>query len=94
MVSKQDFSLRGRLGGLSTAARHDPRDYAAAAQARARDRFLDLVDPDHTLTDAERQRRAVAARKLWFAKLAMKSARVRAANRKNTPATAERLEEV
>jgi hypothetical protein len=84
----------GRLGGLSTAAKHDPRVYAAKAQARARDRFLDEVDPDHTLPGAERQRRAVAARKLWFAKLAMKSARVRAANRKNTPADAEHIQEV
>lgn len=87
-----DRRIVGRLGGLSTAARHDPRDYAAAAQARARDRFLDDIDP--TLPQVERLRRAAAARKLYFARLALKSARVRAANRKTTPARAEHIEEV
>ena len=40
-------------------------------------RFEDQVDPDRTLPDAERTRRAEAARKAHFQRMALKSARAR-----------------
>jgi len=41
-------------------------------------RFLDEVDPDRVLPEAERNRRAEHARKAHFQRLALKSARARA----------------
>ncbi len=40
-------------------------------------RFLDQVDPDRHLPDRERQRRAEAARRAYFTRLAYLSARSR-----------------
>lgn len=66
--------MRGRIGGLALAATHDPHAYTAAARAAALSRFDRLVDPDSNLPPAERARRAEAARRLYFAQLAYKSA--------------------
>jgi hypothetical protein len=40
-------------------------------------RFLDEVDPDRVLPEAERLRRAEHARSAYFSKLALKSAQAR-----------------
>lgn len=78
MPGKPGFTVhRARLGGLALSASHDPREYTRAAREAFLRRFLDEVDPDHKLPEAERDRRAVAARKLYFARLAMRSAQVR-----------------
>ncbi len=76
-------SLRGRIGGLALAAQRDPREYTAAARSRFLARFEDEVDPDRILSEMERARRAGAARKLYFAKLAYRSARARARRKGN-----------
>lgn len=72
-----EMASRGRLGGLAKAARHD----AAIATRPAREgfmrRFLDEVDPERALPEQERNRRAEAARKLYFARLARRSAEAR-----------------
>lgn len=44
-------------------------------------RFEDQVDPERTLTPGERARRAEHARKAYFARLALKSAKARAARK-------------
>jgi hypothetical protein len=44
-------------------------------------RFLDEVDPDRILPEAERKRRADHARKAYFTRLALKSAAARKARR-------------
>jgi len=41
-------------------------------------RFDEEVDPDRILSDAERKRRAEHAKKLYFTRLAFKSAKARA----------------
>jgi len=51
----------------------------SAARAAFNARFDDEVDPDHTLTAAERARRADSARRAYFMRLALKSAQVRRA---------------
>lgn len=75
--SKHDPRKAGRIGGLTTASRHDPRQQTAKARATFLARFAEKVDPDGSLSPEERERRAVAARKAYFAQLALKSAQAR-----------------
>ncbi len=75
-------SLRGRIGGLALASQHDPREYTAPARRRFMARFEDQVDPDRVLPDDERNRRAEAARRLYFTQLAYKSAKARTKKRR------------
>lgn len=75
---------RARLGGLSTAARHDPKDYTAAAHAGFLAKFEREVDPDGVLPESERRRRAEAARKLHMQQLAWRSATARRKRGKST----------
>jgi len=75
--------LNSKIGGLTTAARHDPRVYTAAARSTFLDSFLDQVPSD--LPPAERERRAAALRRLHFARLAAKSAAVRRSKRNPAP---------
>lgn len=79
--------MRGRIGAYALHAHHDPRQTTAKARATFLARFLDEVDPDGTLPEAERLRRAASARKAYFARLALKSARARA--RKATRSSAK-----
>ena len=68
----------GRLGAhKSWANTADPSARTAPARRAFEQRFEDEVDPDRTLPDAERARRAEHARKAYFAALALKSARAR-----------------
>jgi hypothetical protein len=71
--------LRARLGGLALAAQRDPREYTSKAREVFRDSFLNAQPPD--LPEAERVRRAEASRRLYFTRLAMRSAQARAAQR-------------
>ena len=62
-------AARGRLGGLATAARYSPTEITAPARAA----FLQSFIPDDPeLTDAERDRRAKAARRLHYTRLAQR----------------------
>lgn len=65
----------GRIGGLRLAATHDPRQYTAAARQAFLERFYLGIPAD--LPAPERDRRAMAARKAYFAQLAVASARAR-----------------
>ena len=67
----------GRIGAYATLSRHNARELTSAARARFLAGFEAKVDPDGTLTPAERQRRAQFARREHFARLAMRSAQVR-----------------
>ena len=69
--------LRGRIGAYVQHANHDPHETTAAARAAFLSRFECEVDPDNVLDLAERRRRAQAARKAYFARLALRSAQVR-----------------
>jgi hypothetical protein len=70
-------SLIGRLGGLTTSARQDTTRNTANARHAFLDRFMVEVDPQGLLTLEERERRAVAARRAHFLRLAMRSAAAR-----------------
>ena len=65
----------GRVGGLRTAARHDVRVITEPARRAFEARFYAGV-PDG-LPAAERDRRAAAARKAYFADLTAKSVHAR-----------------
>ncbi len=65
----------GRIGGLRLAASRDPREYTAPARQRFMERFYSDIPDD--LPVAERDRRALAARRAYFAALAVASARAR-----------------
>lgn len=79
-----EMALRGRIGAYALHARHDPRETTRKARETFLNRFLDEVDRDRTLPEAERLRRAEAARKAYFARLALASARVRSGKAKRT----------
>ena len=76
-MTPTERSIRGRIGAYALHARHDPRETTAKARATFLERFEIEVDPERTLPPEERQRRAQAARKSYFAKLALKSAKKR-----------------
>ncbi|MEJ7697129.1 MAG: hypothetical protein WKF78_11060 [Candidatus Limnocylindrales bacterium] len=69
------------LGGLARAARHDSVAHTATARSAFHERhFIDQVDPDRTLDEADRLRRASAAKRLHFARMAFLSHKARKAN--------------
>jgi hypothetical protein len=75
--SHKDAALAGRIGGLRRSAKHDSREMTAKAREAFHDKFLAEVDPQGVLPEAERLRRADAARKAYYAGLAYKSAMAR-----------------
>src|SRR5688572_14270050 len=77
MSGENEATLRGRIGAYTTHARHDTRETTARARAAFLERFEREVDPAGSLTAAERRRRALAARRAYFARLALASARAR-----------------
>lgn len=75
--------LRARMAAYMLHARHDPRETTQAARRTFDQRFVDQVDPDRLLSDRERHRRAEAARRAYFTRLAYLSARRRSAARRS-----------
>ncbi len=73
----KDASLRGKIGAYSLHASRDSREITAPARRAFLARFEAQVDPDGTLPPAERARRAEAAKKAHFARLAYLSAKAR-----------------
>jgi hypothetical protein len=69
--------LRARVAAHAMHAKHDPVKTTAKARATFDKRFIDEVDPDRVLPEAERIRRAAHARSAYFSKLAYKSSRAR-----------------
>ena len=80
--SKSIASLRARIGAYTKWARTDDRTAATEPARRAfRSKFEREVDPDGVMPVEERLRRAEAARKAHYARLALKSAQARAKKR-------------
>ena len=69
---------RARIAALTRWSREDPAATAARGQAGLMARFVEQVDPDRVLPEAERRRRAEAARRAHMATLAFRSAKARA----------------
>jgi len=77
VLTPAERSLRARMGAYAQQARHDTRETTAAARATFLTRFEREVDPDGVLPEAERARRAEAAKRMYFTRLAWKSAQAR-----------------
>ncbi len=88
LLSPHEAALRGRIGAYRLHATHDSREITRAARATFLARFEREVDPDGVLPEAERLRRAEMARKAYFARLALKSAKRRARSRRDLKADA------
>jgi hypothetical protein len=78
VLDPREMARRGKVGAHVLHSRHDPRETTAKGRATFLARFEREVDPERTLPEAERQRRAQHARAAYFARLALKSARTRA----------------
>lgn len=72
-----DRSQAARIGAHSMHALYDARETTKAGRAAFMARFLTQVDPDNALSELERNRRAGSAKKAYFARLALKSAKAR-----------------
>lgn len=77
MSQSSSRSAAARIAALTRWSREDP----GPATTRAREAFLSRfereVDPEGVLPEHERLRRAAAARKAYFHRLALQSAKVR-----------------
>lgn len=69
--------LQAQLAAHARWSKSDPVAGTAAARAKFLERFIDEVDPDRTLPEKERVRRAESARRAYFTRLALKSSRTR-----------------
>lgn len=78
--SPTELSMRGRIGAYAKWSKTDPREGTAAARAASPGSlayFERQVDPDGVLPETERLRRAEAAKRAHFTRLALASARAR-----------------
>ena len=76
-MTPAERSERARIAAYSLHAKYDARQTTRRARAAFLARFESQVDPDRTLPERERLRRADAARKAYFHALAAKSAAAR-----------------
>ena len=75
-------SLRGRMGAYALHAKHDVMETSAPGRAAFMARFDREVDPEGVLPEAERSRRAEAAKKAYFTRLGYLSAKKAAMKRR------------
>lgn len=80
-LTPEQRSLRARIAAYALHASHDPRETTKPARDAFMARFERQVDPEGKLPEAERRRRADAAKKAYFNGLALKSARARGGRR-------------
>ena len=79
MLTPAQRVLRGRLAAHALHTQvQDPSAHTLPARQKFLERFLDEVDPNRVLPDAERNRRAEHARKAYFTRLAFASSKARA----------------
>jgi len=76
-VTPVNFSLLGKLGAFTTHSRHDVRELTTNARKTFLSNFEKQVDPGNVLSPQERGRRALALRKAYFCRLALRSAQAR-----------------
>lgn len=72
-----DARTRARLGAFAQHAAYDTRETTQAAREAFARRFEREVDPDGVLPLPERARRAEAAKRAYFQRLALRSAQAR-----------------
>jgi hypothetical protein len=70
-------TLIGRIGAHALHAKYDSRQLSAPGRAAFMNKFEQGADPNGVLSPEERARRAQHLRKLYFARLALRSADAR-----------------
>jgi hypothetical protein len=80
-LTPEQRSQRARIAALTRWSREDPKAHAERMQEGLMDRFRREVDPDGALPEAERERRATAARRAHMQRLALASSKARAARK-------------
>jgi hypothetical protein len=80
-IDPEEMARRGRIGAHVLHSRHDSSDIAARAREGLAKKYLDQVDPDRRLPEAERLRRAEHARRAHLARAARLSAIARSARK-------------
>jgi hypothetical protein len=80
-LTPEQRSIRGAIAANARWSREDPAANAARGQAGLIEKFRREVDPDGTLPEAERERRAECARKAHFQRLALASSKARGARK-------------
>lgn len=89
-LTPEQRALRARLAAHTLHARiTDESAHTAPARKAFLDRFEREVDPDGALDPTERARRAAHAKKAYFVRLALRSARARASRRSRRGASGE-----
>ena len=73
-LTPAERTQRARLAAHVLHSKYDSRELTRPARDKFNQRFLNEVDPEHVLSEAERERRAEHARKAYFTRLAFKSA--------------------
>lgn len=73
-------TMRARIAANIRWSREDGKPSAIRAQAGLLAKFVDQVDPDRVLPEAERQRRAEAARRAHMQRLSFRSSKARSRN--------------
>ena len=76
-MTPAERTLRARIAAYSLHAQQDPKETTAAGRSAFLARFLTQVDPDHNLPEEERLKRAEAAKRAYFSRLALRSAQKR-----------------
>jgi len=79
-LTQEQRVLRARAGAYAQAAAYDPLQTTTNARKNGpgnNEYWLPIVDPNGELPERERVRRAVAAKKLHFTRLALKSSQAR-----------------
>ena len=76
-MTPEERTMRARLAAHTLHATHDSREITAPARAAFQSRFEREVDPDGELPSDERARRAAQARKAYYTRLALASAKAR-----------------
>jgi hypothetical protein len=76
-LTPAERTLRARRAAHVRWSKHDSHAHAAKMREGLERRFFDQVDPNRSLPEGERRRRAEQARKAHYTDLAYKSARAR-----------------
>lgn len=80
-LSPEQRQLRASIAGNSRWSQEDPKEGTKSARKAFEQRFLDQVDPQRVLPEAERERRARAALRAHMQRLALRSSKVRGARK-------------
>ena len=81
MLTPEQRTIRGAIAANTRWSREDPAVNAGRGQAGLVEKFRREVDPDGTLPEAERERRAQCAYRAHFQRLALASSKARGARK-------------